>query len=245
MRQACRLPYDLVVDGKREDLGDKAYLLCPQDLAAYDLVGDLAALGVASFKIEGRLKSPHYVAATTQTYRAAPSTRLSPNADFAIAEQQRADLEQTFSRGFTHGFLAGVNHQELVAARFPKARGRRIGTVARMTPQRRSSIALARQSHASASPLKPGDGVVFDEGHPEQDEQGGRVLDRHAARQARDRARIRPRRREPRRRSPSARSSGRPTTPRCASGWSTPSPATPSPAARRSTRTSARTSASR
>src|SRR3954464_13748161 len=69
--QACRLPHDLVVDGAVRDLGERAYLLSPQDLAAYDLIGELANLGVSSFKIEGRLKSPHYVAATTQTYRAA------------------------------------------------------------------------------------------------------------------------------------------------------------------------------
>ena len=69
--QACRLPYDLVVDGTVKDLGEKAYLLSPQDLAAYDLINELAGVGVCSFKIEGRLKSAHYVAATTQTYRAA------------------------------------------------------------------------------------------------------------------------------------------------------------------------------
>src|SRR5262249_25147371 len=69
--QACRMPYEMVVDGEVRDLGDRAYLLSPQDLAAYDLVAPLAESGVVSFKIEGRLKTPHYVAATTQTYRAA------------------------------------------------------------------------------------------------------------------------------------------------------------------------------
>src|SRR5215218_5314793 len=69
--QACRLPYEMIVDGEKRELGDKAYLLSPQDLAAYDLVDDLVKLGVTCFKIEGRLKSPEYVAATTQTYRAA------------------------------------------------------------------------------------------------------------------------------------------------------------------------------
>jgi putative protease len=62
--QACRLPYELIVDGQVKDLGDKAYLLSPQDLAAYDLVDDLVKLGVSCFKIEGRLKSSQYVAAT-------------------------------------------------------------------------------------------------------------------------------------------------------------------------------------
>ncbi len=118
--QACRLPYELIVDGQVKDLGDKAYLLSPQDLAAYDLVADLSHLGVASFKIEGRLKSAHYVAATTQTYRNAIDAQIS-NLKFQIAPQQRADLEQTFSRGFTHGFLSGVNHQQLVAARSLKS----------------------------------------------------------------------------------------------------------------------------
>ena len=45
--QACRLPYELVVDGEARDLGDQAYLLSPQDLAAPDLIDHLVKLGVA------------------------------------------------------------------------------------------------------------------------------------------------------------------------------------------------------
>jgi putative protease len=167
--QACRLPYDLLVDGAFHDLADKAYLLSPQDLAAYDLVDQLAAMGVSCLKIEGRLKSAHYVAATTQTYRQAIDA-ASQSRRFSISHQQQADLEQTFSRGFTHGFLSGVDHQRLVSARFPKSRGLRVGTVARVLPR---SILIDMEDRHS---LKPGDGVVFDEGHPEQDEQGGRVF---------------------------------------------------------------------
>src|SRR6202023_1369874 len=55
--QACRMPYEMIVDGQPRDLGDKAYLLSPQDLAAYDLIDDLVKLGVFCFKIDGRLKS--------------------------------------------------------------------------------------------------------------------------------------------------------------------------------------------
>ncbi len=168
--QACRLPYELIVDGKVKDLGDKAYLLSPQDLAAYECVEDLAKLGVKSLKIEGRLKSAHYVAATTQTYRQALDA-ASAEQRFQITAEQRAGLEQTFSRGFTHGFLSGVNHQVLVAARFPKSRGSKIGVVARVG-ERGMVVSLER----GAMTLKPGDGIVFDEGHPDQDEQGGRVF---------------------------------------------------------------------
>jgi len=170
--QACRLPYDLIVDGREKDLGDKAYLLSPQDLAAHDLIDDLVRLGVCSLKIEGRLKSPHYVAATTQTYRSALDSALARQ-PFSISRRQHLDLAQSFSRGFTHGFLSGVNHQTLVPARFPKSRGIRIGKVIAKT---RTGVILERNPGTLDVPLNPGDGLVFDAGHPEQDEQGGRIL---------------------------------------------------------------------
>ena len=125
---------------------------------------------MVSFKIEGRLKSPHYVAAATQTYRAVID-------GMDVSTQGRRDLEQCFSRGLTHGFLDGVNHQELVQGRFPKNRGVRIGTVVEVTSHG-VVVALADELRGDADaslPIKPGDGVVFDEGHPEQDEQGDEI----------------------------------------------------------------------
>jgi putative protease len=178
--QACRLPYDLVVDGAARDLGDKAYLLSPQDLAAYDLIDDLAKRGVVSFKIEGRLKSAQYVAATTQTYRDAIDAAVEGHA-FSPTRQQEDDLAQSFSRGFTHGFLDGVDHQKLVHARFPKSRGIRAGKVIGRTDRGiviRAEIPPARPGQRPQPiTLKPGDGVVFDDGHPDQDEQGGRIVE--------------------------------------------------------------------
>src|ERR1700740_3616526 len=74
--QACRMPYELVVDGVTRELGDKRYLLSPQDLAAAEEIPALLARGVTSFKIEGRLKSPEYVAAVCQVYRRALDAAL-------------------------------------------------------------------------------------------------------------------------------------------------------------------------
>jgi putative protease len=169
--QACRLPYELLVDGRPRDLGDRAYLLSPQDLAAYDLIEPLVRLGVCCFKIEGRLKSAQYVANTTQTYRAALTAALEGRS-FALSRQAQLDLAQSFSRGLTHGFLEGVNHQVLVQGRFPKSRGVRVGTVVGKTG-RGVIVELAEDVGGL---VKAGDGVVFDEGRPEQDEQGGRVF---------------------------------------------------------------------
>ena len=173
--QACRLPYELIVDGEQRDLGEQAYLLSPQDLAAPDLIEDLVRLGVACFKIEGRLKSAHYVAATTQTYRSALDAALNQQ-PFALSRQQELDLAQSFSRGFTHGFLDGVDHQTLVHGRFPKSRGVKIGVVTARTAHGLIVEIDRKFADADELPVKPGDGVVFDEGHPEQDEQGGRVF---------------------------------------------------------------------
>ncbi|HWC89826.1 MAG TPA: DUF3656 domain-containing protein, partial [Pirellulales bacterium] len=121
--------------------------------------------------IEGRLKNAQYVSVATQTYRQALDAALEAQ-PYAIARQQQLDLTQTFSRGFAPGFLAGVNHQRLVHGRFPKARGVRVGQLLRVVGQR--AIVRLDAEH-EAEILKPGDGIVFDEGHPEQNEQGGRV----------------------------------------------------------------------
>jgi putative protease len=168
--QACRLPYEMIVDGSPRDLGDRAYLLSPQDLAAYDLIEPLTEAGVVSFKIEGRLKTPHYVAATTQTYRAALDAAIEKR-EFALSPDGRRDLEQCFSRGLMHGFLDGVNHQLLVQGRFPKSRGVRVGTV---TGVSRHGVIV---EFTEPDLVRPGDGVVFDCGHPEEQESGGRVYE--------------------------------------------------------------------
>jgi putative protease len=177
--QACRLPYEMIVDGRPRDLGDRAYLLSPQDLAAYDWIAPLIDAGAISFKIEGRLKGGPYVAATTQTYRQAIDAALSLS-EFHLERRSELDLAQTFSRGFTPGFLAGNDHQKLVRGRFPKSRGIRLGRVVR------ASKAGIHVELAEPLPdfVKPGDGVLFDLGTPEAKEPGGRVWSVAATRNA-------------------------------------------------------------
>ncbi len=168
--QACRLPYDLIVDGVVKDLGDRRYLLSPQDLAAVQEIPDLIRAGVTGFKIEGRLKTPEYVAATTQVYRKAIDAVLAADGGKnALTGEDRYMLEMAFSRGLYPGWLHGVNHQELVHARFGKKRGAFVGYVV--------SVASDHVKLDSKIPMKPGDGLVFDTGGDTDREQGGRVYE--------------------------------------------------------------------
>jgi len=130
--QACRMPYQVVCDGVPQDLGANQFLLSPQDLAAYDLVPRLTAIGVASLKIEGRLKSPEYVANITAHYRRAVDEAWAGRpAEFSAGD--RREMELSFSRGFSHGFLDGVNHKVLVRGDYAKKRGVFLGRVASVT----------------------------------------------------------------------------------------------------------------
>ncbi|WP_410512546.1 U32 family peptidase [Paenibacillus sp. BR2-3] len=166
--QACRLPYDLMVDGEIKPMGDVTYLLSPKDLAAIDLMPELIEAGVTSFKIEGRLKSPEYVANVVGKYRKAIDRYFDGEWSQPSKEEMR-ELQQSFSRGFTHGFLEGTNNKKLVDGTFPKSRGVYLGTVEQIL---RDGVVC--RIHA---PLKRGDGIVFDAGDPTKKEEGGRVYD--------------------------------------------------------------------
>ncbi len=167
--QACRLPYEIVCDGEVRDLGDVQYLLSPQDLAAFDLIPQLVELGVASLKIEGRLKTPEYVANITRNYRAAIDSAVAGR-DEALGAAAVREMELSFSRGFSHGFLDGTNHKVLVRGDYAKKRGVFVGTV--------EGVVGGRIRLNLAAPVKPGDGLVLDAssatGAPEQ---GGRLYE--------------------------------------------------------------------
>ena len=167
--QACRMPYEVICDGKPTDLGAIQYLLSPQDLAAFDLIPELVKIGVASLKIEGRLKTPEYVANITRNYRAAIDGALEGKAD-PISPDAVREMELSFSRGFSHGFLDGNNHKILVRGDHAKKRGVFVGTV--------QGVTSGRIKLDLAAPVKPGDGLVLDaieaSGAPEQ---GGRIYE--------------------------------------------------------------------
>src|SRR5262249_19305372 len=108
--QACRMPYQIVCDGNLVDLDNIQYLLSPQDLAAFDLIPRLIELGVAGLKIEGRLKTAEYVANITRHYRTAIDAAWAGR-PVAFTPRDVQEMQLSFSRGFSHGFLDGNNHK--------------------------------------------------------------------------------------------------------------------------------------
>ncbi len=167
--QACRLPYEIVCDGEVRNLGDIQYLLSPQDLAAFDLIPQLIEIGVASLKIEGRLKTPEYVANITRNYRTAIDAALAGQAD-PLGPAAVRDMELSFSRGFSHGFLDGNNHKVLVGGDYAKKRGVFVGEV--------QAVVGGRIRLNLAAPVKPGDGLVLDAIEATNaPEQGGRLYE--------------------------------------------------------------------
>jgi putative protease len=200
--QSCRLPYRLVVDGEVRELGEVAYLLSPLDLAGVRAVPALVDLGVASLKIEGRLKGPAYVSTAVETYRAWRDAVVERN-EAAARPQLAQDLGRmavAYSRGFSDGFLGGANHQDLVEGRFPKHRGALLGEVVEVKGQsvrvRRASrqpsggaatregyrpegvpsVSLPELGDAVVPEPIPGAGVGFDLGRPQEDEPGGPIF---------------------------------------------------------------------
>jgi len=164
--QACRLSYDLISDGQEIELGDQKYLLSPQDLAAYELTPELFEAGVCSLKIEGRLKTPEYVANITRHYREAIDAAFERR-EVKMSNAQKHDMEMSFSRGFSPGWLEGCDHKMLVPATSSTKRGVLAGSVIEV---RGNKVVVDLQC-----PLTAGDGIVFDGDRTRGEEQGGRI----------------------------------------------------------------------
>ncbi len=188
--QSCRLPYDLVVDGgvtsawrrrsaspadgperKAEASIDQQlkYLLSPRDLAAYDLLPELIDAGVSCFKIEGRMKGPEYVANVVEKYRRALDA-AAEGAAYPLTARDEEELRYSFSRSFSHGFLTGSDHQELVHGLYPGHRGVLVGRVEEIHARARHALV---RPEPGAPDLKAGDRILFDQGKPEDDEPRG------------------------------------------------------------------------
>lgn len=159
--QSCRLPYRIFVDGKEFTKTNAQYLFSTRDLCALPRLEEMQELGVSSLKVEGRLKSPEYVAAVARAYRKALDKC---SQDDGLCASDMEPLQVLFSRGLGTGWLDGVNHQELVDGTFSNHHGEFLGTVRRID---RSGISVTREfsegeEPGDFAPPRPGDGILFE-----------------------------------------------------------------------------------
>ena len=177
---------------------------------------ELREIGVESLKVEGRLKSPEYVAAVSHAYRKAleklneygyknfvgnnrdcADANGNSAADLGLNAQDLEPLEVLFSRGLNTGWLDGVNHQELVDGSFSNHHGELIGTVVQVD---RNGVIVELEDKPVPCTLLPGDGILFEEyrAEPEPRQTGSRLYkatwnvsshDTRSAKNARENAR--------------------------------------------------------
>lgn len=128
--QPCRLPYTMVDENGENALEGRAgkYLLSPRDLNTIDLIPALLEAGVASLKIEGRMKRPEYVATVVRTYRQAID-RCERGEAYMVSDAQRDALTQVFNRDFTTAYLEKNQGKNMMSDRRPNNRGLLVGRV--------------------------------------------------------------------------------------------------------------------
>lgn len=177
--QSCRFTYEMHVDGEKKDLQGKSFLVSPQDLCGINEVPSLLEAGVDCFKIEGRLKTPEYVATAARSFDEAITSaqeKMSLTSPILLKKQ----MATAFSRGFYSGWFHGVNHQELVEGTFSSHRGFEFGKITRVK-EKSLEIELTEanvKQGLKADFIKAGDGIlwVYQDRNGQSVEKGGFVF---------------------------------------------------------------------
>lgn len=154
--QPCRLPYTLVdKEGNnllaQVDAGQ--YLLSPKDMNTLEILPRLIEAGVASYKIEGRMKRPEYVAVVTDIYRRAMDSYLA--GEYHVSDEDKKNIEQIFNRDFTTAYLEKKPGRTMMSDRRPNNRGVLVGRVSQVLPQEHKAIIKLDRE------LNEGDGLEF------------------------------------------------------------------------------------
>lgn len=150
--QPCRMQYSLHEKGI--PIVENLHLLSPKDICTLDLIPELIEAGIDSFKIEGRMKSPEYVASVVKEYRKYIDQALEDSEQYSVAEEDLAELQSIFNRG---GFSKGYYHQkagrDMLTEKTPKNIGLKIGHVMDYNPKTKMVTIYTNKA------LNPGDGL--------------------------------------------------------------------------------------
>ena len=163
--QPCRKKYRLYCEGKQINTnGD--YLLSPRDLNTSSHLGALIEAGIESFKIEGRMKRPEYVAGVVRVYRRLLDRYAENPAGYSVSEEEQETLTQLFNRGFTSGYFFENPRGELMSRENPHNRGIPAGTV--IGYDRSSDLIRVKLS----CPLRLGDGIMVENAETRSEDKG-------------------------------------------------------------------------
>ncbi len=149
--QTCRLPYTLY---KGADKLREGYLLSPKDIQTVTILPQLIEAGITSFKIEGRMKNPEYVAGVTAIYRKYIDLYFENPEKYEVSLEDMKTLTQLFNRGgFTEGYYTSAGGKDMMSIERPKTWGLKIGFVDDYIPKYKRLTIRTRE------PLVPGDGI--------------------------------------------------------------------------------------
>lgn len=149
--QTCRLPYELYKGYEKVSSG---YLMSPKDIETIEILPELIEAGINSFKIEGRMKNPEYVAGVTAVYRKYIDMYFDNPEEYKVDKNDIKVLTQLFNRGgFTNGYFTTPSGYEMMSVERPKAWGLKTGIVDSYDQK------YGRVSIRTREPLVPGDGI--------------------------------------------------------------------------------------
>ena len=157
--QTCRLPYELIEENQNKLTSklDKGYLLSTRDLCSLEYLPMLIDAGVTSFKIEGRMKSPEYVATVTKIYRKYIDLALDKTKKYEIENSDKIKLMQVFNRGgFSDGHLNSSENRKLVFKEKQNNMGLYFGKISKYN-KNKGIVTLAAQTDLSV-----GDSITFE-----------------------------------------------------------------------------------
>lgn len=163
--QPCRKKYRLYCEGKPIKTTG-SYLLSPKDLNTTSGLGALIKAGIESFKIEGRMKRPEYVAGVVRIYRRLIDRYLENPEGYSVSEEEQEALTQLFNRGFTQGYFFENPRWELMSRESPQNRGIPAGTI--IGYDSRSNRIRVRLSLA----LSVGDGIMVESAELSPEDKG-------------------------------------------------------------------------
>ncbi|MHB1126456.1 MAG: DUF3656 domain-containing U32 family peptidase [Bacillota bacterium] len=155
--QPCRMAYTLTEDSGKavEGASTGSHLLSTRDLCTIEYLPQLVKAGITSFKFEGRMKRPEYVATVMRVYRQALDRCLANPAEYSARKDEIRDLYQIFNRDFTTGYFLGNPGTELMSHGRPNNRGLFLGRVIRYDAQKKL-VCLRLEEE-----LGIGDGIDF------------------------------------------------------------------------------------